>query len=293
MKVLSERLSIVSHTKGDSNGDGFTDIADVVNTANYVLGKEVSTFNKENADVNTDGRITVSDVTGTVSLILGVSTRGDNLITTYSSDENNTNDGLEIGELSWFSEGVSQLPVYLNGIRDYAAIQFDMVIEGNVEIVNLRLDESVSQTHELAFAPAGDGVYRAVIFDLESRVMQSNESPLVYIDINNNLDSSGAILLTNVVASDSEANRYSLVSTRSEGIETASVTSIDEKDVEIVAASDGVVIMNAKGKAIMVVSAEGISYADFIGMNSDEKVLLTKGLYLVKAGEKTMKLIVR
>jgi alpha-amylase len=56
--------------KGDANGDGTVDVADVVAIVNYILEKPGETFNAAAADVNGDGNIDVGDVVSTVNIIL-------------------------------------------------------------------------------------------------------------------------------------------------------------------------------------------------------------------------------
>ena len=57
--------------KGDANGDGSVDVADITAIASYILGEVPTGFNTDNADVNGDTVIDVADITGTASIILG------------------------------------------------------------------------------------------------------------------------------------------------------------------------------------------------------------------------------
>lgn len=56
--------------KGDANGDGVVDVADVVAIVNKILEKPSENFNEEAADINGDGVIDVSDVVSVVNIIL-------------------------------------------------------------------------------------------------------------------------------------------------------------------------------------------------------------------------------
>ena len=66
-KVI-EGISVVA--KGDANGDGVVDVADVVAIVNHILEKPAENFNKAAADINEDGVIDVADVVGVVNIIL-------------------------------------------------------------------------------------------------------------------------------------------------------------------------------------------------------------------------------
>lgn len=56
--------------KGDANGDGSVDTADVVAIVNHILGKSSVSFVEANADLNGDGQVSVDDAVTTVQLIL-------------------------------------------------------------------------------------------------------------------------------------------------------------------------------------------------------------------------------
>ncbi|MDO5447520.1 MAG: LamG-like jellyroll fold domain-containing protein [Prevotellaceae bacterium] len=56
--------------KGDANGDGVVDVADITTIASYILGNSPEPFIFANADVNDDGNIDVADITGCAKLIL-------------------------------------------------------------------------------------------------------------------------------------------------------------------------------------------------------------------------------
>ena len=57
--------------KGDANGDGVVDVADITAIASYILGDAPAGFNTDNADANGDGVVDVADITATASIILG------------------------------------------------------------------------------------------------------------------------------------------------------------------------------------------------------------------------------
>jgi hypothetical protein len=64
-------LSAVSTLKGDINGDGEVNVADVTTLVDYILGKNPTNCNESACDINGDNEINVSDVTSLVDIILG------------------------------------------------------------------------------------------------------------------------------------------------------------------------------------------------------------------------------
>ena len=56
--------------RGDVNGDGFVNIADVTALISYVLSGNANSINLENADANNDGDVNIADVTKLISAVL-------------------------------------------------------------------------------------------------------------------------------------------------------------------------------------------------------------------------------
>ena len=64
-------LAASSTRKGDINGDGEVNVADVTTLVDYILGKNPTSCNESACDINGDNEINVSDVTSLVDIILG------------------------------------------------------------------------------------------------------------------------------------------------------------------------------------------------------------------------------
>lgn len=63
--------TVLSSEKGDANGSGSVDVADVITTVNYSIGDRPKPFLFEAADMNSDKTIDVLDVVGIIEKILG------------------------------------------------------------------------------------------------------------------------------------------------------------------------------------------------------------------------------
>lgn len=66
-----KELAASSTRKGDINGDGEVNVADVTTLVDYILGKNPTSCNESACDINGDNEINVSDVTSLVDIILG------------------------------------------------------------------------------------------------------------------------------------------------------------------------------------------------------------------------------
>ena len=67
MKIDNIKVSVM---KGDVNGDGQVNVADVMAVVNNILGRSSGTFLMQAADVNGDGAITISDAAAIVRMVL-------------------------------------------------------------------------------------------------------------------------------------------------------------------------------------------------------------------------------
>jgi hypothetical protein len=56
--------------KGDANGDGNVNAADIVEIVNYIMGNPSAKFDAEAADVNGDGSVNAADIVAVVNMIM-------------------------------------------------------------------------------------------------------------------------------------------------------------------------------------------------------------------------------
>lgn len=64
VQMLSQQI------KGDADGNGNVNIADVTSLIDYLLAGCQSSFHTENADMNNDGQVTIADVTTLIDYLL-------------------------------------------------------------------------------------------------------------------------------------------------------------------------------------------------------------------------------
>ena len=57
-------------TRGDANGDGITDISDLITLVQYIIGRPVNDFNERCADISGDGVISISDMMVLIDYLL-------------------------------------------------------------------------------------------------------------------------------------------------------------------------------------------------------------------------------
>ncbi|MDE6650563.1 MAG: S8 family serine peptidase [Muribaculaceae bacterium] len=109
--------------KGDANGSGNVDVADVVTEVNYMVGREPKPFIFDAADVNDDTEVDILDVVGTVNIIMSPNTQA-NMASIQSTATYSIKDGILYVDTPVELAGIQ---VALNGNRNSTEIK---VLEG-------------------------------------------------------------------------------------------------------------------------------------------------------------------
>lgn len=119
---LTIPIEMAEALKGDVNRDKAVDVADVVQTVNYILGRTSDPIVKRRADLNGDGEISVGDLVDIVSIITGAYST----VNGSRSVEETFDDTLE-GMPMAGGMGIS-----LHNQREYTAFQLLITIPENV-----------------------------------------------------------------------------------------------------------------------------------------------------------------
>lgn len=163
----------LTSSKGDANGDGNVNVADVTTSVNYIVGRNPKPFVFEAADLNEDQSIDVLDVVGLVYRLLHPSTAsvsafenaqeaiytvengilyietpialaGLQLHLSAEADQTLTPASSLTGfeqSTTWLSENDYQLLVYNIGSRELAPGKHAILNMGDAEITSLRLSD--------------------------------------------------------------------------------------------------------------------------------------------------------
>lgn len=74
-KAIINVQPIRSYATGDANHDGLVNVADMMATANSIMGKTDVIFYKKEGDVNSDGVVNVQDVMGIMTIVMDSNTK--------------------------------------------------------------------------------------------------------------------------------------------------------------------------------------------------------------------------
>lgn len=68
--IISDVSQYACLTRGDANGDGGTDVSDLITLVHHIIGRPLGDINERCADISGDGIITISDVMVLVDYLL-------------------------------------------------------------------------------------------------------------------------------------------------------------------------------------------------------------------------------
>ena len=280
--------------KGDSNNDGSVTVTDAVNTANYAVGKYVEVFDVKAADVNDDDIITIADASGTISIVLEqpVAERGTLEMATVRAARV-IGDRLVTENYLLRSGETGVVDVTLNNLRDYVALQADIVMPDGLILEDVRLGAYAEATHTLSMRKVTDNVVRVVVFSVANKVLVDNGESLFKLYVKAENANTGDITLQRILAVDTEANEYELYYRGGHNALTSGIGGVDNGDVSIKSFSSGLHISNAKGRVVGVYHFDGSLRILLEAKEDDERLFLPSGVYIVKVGSMVTKVVIK
>ena len=150
-------------TRGDANGSGNVDVADVVMTVNYVTGLQPKPFVFDAADMNSDKLIDIFDVVGIIRGILDPS-----LLTTASVNDEPAVYSIENGTL------YVESPVSLGGV------QVQLTLDERSQMEDVRVAEDLDG-FETASAWLSDNDYLFLAYSMNGKTLAPGKHGLLHI----------------------------------------------------------------------------------------------------------------
>lgn len=242
---------------GDSNDNGTVNVADVVTTANFIVGNENDVFDWPNANVitsdedvegNRDG-ITVEDVTATVNIALDLPVEGKNI--RRRTNSMNTNDRLVADNFRVVNDKPFVINVNLDNQTDYAALQAVVIIPEGMKVVSVTQGPR-AENHRMSSNISGNEL-KVVLFSTMNQSFLPIEGSLFNITVVADEDC-GNLYIEKIHASDASSNGYDL--SFDGGLNESSTTAIDGIDAEEYGVEyftvDGIRVLNPEKGQILI-----------------------------------------
>ena len=229
--------------KGDANGDGIIDVADIVYMVNYIMEKPATDFVVENADMDDDGVIDVADITLVVKAIM-------------NSDSPSLSRGqLKNGAmLRNLSNGTCALNC--TNAANYVAAQFEVTVPADSEISEIKLNDSRMNGHQVIWHQIAPNRYRVVIYSANNHAFVGNKGDLLAIKTNSgnvNVSIEKAIFVTE----QGEKNFFNVTNSHTNGISNVSsgvnrktIFTIDGRQMNAEKLTKGIYVVNGKKQVV-------------------------------------------
>ena len=143
--------NILEYPGGDVNADGDTNMVDVVDIVRFVVGTPSYMFIEVMADLNNSNSVNVADAVVLVNEIVGDMNYAKPMWAPAMTDDVLALDG----------DG-NRLSLLMEGNGQYAAFQCDLWLPEGMDVMDMQLNDSRRQGHQLLYNKVGDGHYRVV-----------------------------------------------------------------------------------------------------------------------------------
>lgn len=168
-----EFKEIIEFIEGDVNGDGESDVLDVVDIARYVVGTPAETFVPILADINSSGEVNIADAVCLVNDIAG----DQNFAKPNRAPKHNAaNETLLLT-----TDNENYLSLALQNERDYTAFQFDLYVQEDVNVMQMMLNKLRKQKHQLLYNKVEDGHWRVAALSTSNRTFNGNDGELLSV----------------------------------------------------------------------------------------------------------------
>ena len=168
--------TILEFPDTDVNQDGATDVVDVVDIARYVVGSPSDSFHEFLADLNSDDKVNVADAVVLVNDIAGNTSFAKAWHRMQSSDDVQE-------QLMLTKNKNNSLSLCMDNNRAYTAFQFDLMMNNDMNVMQMLLNESRKNGHQLLYNKVGDGHYRVVALSTANNSFNGKNGELLNIQL--------------------------------------------------------------------------------------------------------------
>ena len=187
-----------SWIKGDVNGDGEVNIADINAIVNIIQGHTYDDATMLRADVNQDGEINIADINAVLAIIMGSKA--------MMAPSIDTDDQLNAPDLSIKPGETRQVEIVLDNASGYTALQCDVLLPQGLSLVGT----TVAGKHKNESQNMDGATTRLVAYSMEGRQFDGDDKAVFTITVSADasLAAESDIVLSNIVLTDADNNGW-------------------------------------------------------------------------------------
>ena len=268
--------------RGDVNGDGEVNIADVNALLDIVLGGQVDENTRARADVNADDEVNIADINAVIELILNPSN--------YVMNKVNCNDLLHIDDVTIKPGDIKTLNVTIDNASRYSAMQCDIVLPTGLTLVDiLSVNGHINKTDEL-----DENTMRAVNYSMDKRSYSGDGSPVMSLTVlaDADLGTESEIKLTNVVLADAANKAWRVVDCSARISNTTGINDLTASIDRVWIEGNTLCIETRQDGVASIAAINGVTY-DLDVKAGVNRYVLDAGLYVVIINGKGHKIAVK
>ena len=166
----ANNIKVFAYTLGDVDASGTITVADIVQTARYILNYNPEPFVFEAADMNGDGKITITDVVKIANLIL-------------DQDYESTMRGALLNEDRMSGEfNGSTVSINLDNAMEYTAFQLDLTLPEGMNASDFVLADRASNLG-LVVKDRGNGKVRLLCYAPDLKTIKGNDGSVINFNV--------------------------------------------------------------------------------------------------------------
>lgn len=179
-------ISVVSFIMilGDVDASGAITVADIVQTARYILNYNPEPFIFDAADINGDGKITITDVVKIAHMVLDAD---------YGEPTKRLTSGSNSGDRMGGEMNQQSVAITLDNEQEYTAFQLDLNLPEGMTASDYALTERANELG-LIVKDRGNGKIRVLGYTADLKTVKENEGALLTF----NVTGAGEILVDNI-----------------------------------------------------------------------------------------------
>lgn len=157
--------------KGDLDGNGYTDVTDLVAGIDFILGtRELNETEQYILDMNNDGEVNVGDIILLIKAILNT--------------QGHLTPAMARGQQASFD------------LSEYTALQMTVTVPMGSEVTGMRLTGNNQRTHQLMYQQTGENTYAVVVYSMQNQTFSPVTDGFIVVEGVNEAQTSNVLLST-------------------------------------------------------------------------------------------------
>ena len=169
----ANNIKVFAYTSGDVDASGAITVADIVQTARYILNYNPEPFIFDAADINGDGKITITDVVKIAHMVLDAD---------YGEPTKSLISGNNSGDRMGGEMNQQSVAITLDNEQEYTAFQLDLTLPEGMTASDFALTERANELG-LIVKDRGNGKIRVLGYTADLKAIKESEGALLTFNV--------------------------------------------------------------------------------------------------------------